>query len=204
MPFTRGAREVPTQTPASNSDARKRKAEKDQRTIEVKVDVDTDELREWAGKHADAGQAGVAHVLYATARQLETGSVPAFLDGGESAPPAPSEPWRDISTDRDNPTLAKVTWEPGSPDGLVGQWWLDGDFLCRVGDSAWRVVDHITHVELLHTHDPETHVPVERALIDEAARLVEWWNTDSFDSSPPSDDREILTALAALADGAGS
>lgn len=55
-------------------------------TIQVMVDIDTDELHQWGGKHADAGHHGVAHVLYATARELETGRVPAFLNGGVSAP----------------------------------------------------------------------------------------------------------------------
>jgi hypothetical protein len=41
-------------------------------TIRVKVTVDTDELREWAGKHADAGHHGVAHVLYKAAEEGES------------------------------------------------------------------------------------------------------------------------------------
>lgn len=41
-------------------------------TIRVKVTVDTDELREWAGKHADAGHHGVAHVLYKAADDGES------------------------------------------------------------------------------------------------------------------------------------
>ena len=40
--------------------------------IRVKVTVDTDELREWAGKHADAGRHGVAHVLYKAADDGES------------------------------------------------------------------------------------------------------------------------------------
>lgn len=42
------------------------------KTIHVKVTVDTDELREWAGKHADCGHHGVAHVLYKAARDVES------------------------------------------------------------------------------------------------------------------------------------
>ena len=41
-------------------------------TIRVKVTVDTDELREWAGRHADAGRHGVAHVLYKAAEDGES------------------------------------------------------------------------------------------------------------------------------------
>lgn len=55
-----------TDRTAANSDARKRKA------LRVKVTVDTDELREWAGRHADAGHHGVAHVLYQAANEGES------------------------------------------------------------------------------------------------------------------------------------
>lgn len=79
MPYTRGARDAATDQPPVLP-----------KTLTVTVGVDTDELREWAGKHADAGQHGVAHVLYATATQLETGEVPAFLNGGTTPPPASS------------------------------------------------------------------------------------------------------------------
>lgn len=40
-------------------------------TLTVKVTVDTGELRHWAGKHADAGHAGVANVLYEAAAKYE-------------------------------------------------------------------------------------------------------------------------------------
>lgn len=119
-------------------------------------------------------------------------------------PPAPREPWRVISTDRDQPTDAYV-------NGVPGRYWLEGanvHVLDANGDDCWVCTSEaVTEVELLDTHDPVTHVPVERALIDEAARLVEWWNTDSFAPPPRSGDRtaaEILTELAALADGAQS
>lgn len=119
-------------------------------------------------------------------------------------PPVPREPWRVISTDRDQPTDAYV-------NGVPGRYWLEGanvHVLDANGDDCWVCTSEaVTDVELLHTHSPVTQVPVERALIDEAARLVEWWNTDSFDSPPRSGDRtaaEILTELAALADGAQS
>ncbi|QMU19043.1 hypothetical protein [Gordonia rubripertincta] len=39
--------------------------------ITVKVAVAPDELREWAGKHADAGHHGVAHVLYEASGRYE-------------------------------------------------------------------------------------------------------------------------------------
>lgn len=42
------------------------------RTQNVLVTVETDELRKWAGHHADKGHHGVAHVLYQAANQVET------------------------------------------------------------------------------------------------------------------------------------
>jgi hypothetical protein len=40
--------------------------------IRVKVTVDTDELRDWANRHADAGNHGVAHALYKAAADGES------------------------------------------------------------------------------------------------------------------------------------
>lgn len=40
-------------------------------TMHVTVEVDTDELRRWADHHADAGNHGVAHVLYKAAKDGE-------------------------------------------------------------------------------------------------------------------------------------
>ena len=42
------------------------------KTVKVKIEIDVDELRHWAGKHADAGHAGVAHVLYKAAEGVES------------------------------------------------------------------------------------------------------------------------------------
>lgn len=42
------------------------------KTMAVTVTVDTDELRHWAEKHADAGNHGVAHVLYKAASDGES------------------------------------------------------------------------------------------------------------------------------------
>lgn len=56
-------------------------APSDRKTIHAHVILDTDELRDWAGKHAALGHAGIAHVLYETARELEAGRVPEFLTG---------------------------------------------------------------------------------------------------------------------------
>ena len=65
----------------SNSDSRKRQAE----TIAVKVTVNTDELREWAGKHADFGHHGVAHVLYKAASDGESLTDQAIREAVEQA-----------------------------------------------------------------------------------------------------------------------
>lgn len=115
-------------------------------------------------------------------------------------PPAPREPWRDISTDRDQPTLAKVTSDSGQV--VTREWWrseirlnsegIDGD----PGEYDWIYLPRVTDVELLRPC-PVTHMPVERALIDEAARakhVAEPWG-------PLYD---VVNALAALADGAES
>ena len=40
--------------------------------LRVQVTVDTDELREWADRHADMGNHGVAHVLYQAAADGES------------------------------------------------------------------------------------------------------------------------------------
>lgn len=42
------------------------------KTLTTTVMVDADELREWAGKHADAGHHGVAHVLFLAAEGVES------------------------------------------------------------------------------------------------------------------------------------
>lgn len=44
----------------------------DPKRLPVTVAVDVDELREWAGRHADAGHHGVAHVLYQAAADVES------------------------------------------------------------------------------------------------------------------------------------
>lgn len=49
-----------------------RDARKAAETIRVTVTVDTDELRAWAEKHADAGHHGVAHVLFKAASDGES------------------------------------------------------------------------------------------------------------------------------------
>ena len=58
-------------------------------TIKVKVDVDTGELRHWAGKHADAGHAGVAHVLYKAAEGVESLTEQALREAREERVPEP-------------------------------------------------------------------------------------------------------------------
>lgn len=40
--------------------------------LPVTVEVDANDLREWAGRHADAGHHGVAHVLYQAAEGVES------------------------------------------------------------------------------------------------------------------------------------
>lgn len=42
------------------------------RRVPVAVTVDAADLREWAGRHADSGHHGVAHVLYQAAEGVES------------------------------------------------------------------------------------------------------------------------------------
>lgn len=126
----------------------------------------------------DVIEAGTRYVVRMGGKFITTG-VSDGSDGVGTAvevltpPPAPREPWRVISTDRHKPTLAKVTWRNGD---------TGGEFTAAVHVSAPLDPDHrvvmlhngydtqpivgtqvVTDVELLHTHDPVTHVPVERA-----------------------------------------
>ena len=59
------------------------------KTIKVEVDVDVEELRHWAGKHADAGHAGVAHVLYKAAEGVESLTEQALREAREERVPEP-------------------------------------------------------------------------------------------------------------------
>ena len=58
-------------------------------TVKVKVKVDVDELRHWAGKHADAGHAGVAHTLYKAAEEVESLTEQALREARETRAPEP-------------------------------------------------------------------------------------------------------------------
>ena len=60
------------------------------------VAVDVDELREWAGRHADAGHHGVAHALYQAANGVES-----------------------ITEQHDRETAARA-WDEGYADYLEG------------------------------------------------------------------------------------
>src|SRR5690606_4661009 len=114
-------------------------------------------------------------------------------------PPAPREPWRDISTDRDKPTLAKVTWAVGKTS--TGMYYRDD----RGVYDEWRDrigrLDSVKSVEVLRTYDPETHVPVERALIDEAARYAASF-ADALMDARFTTAADLIRSLASLADGA--
>ena len=58
-------------------------------TVKVKIEIDVDELRHWAGKHADAGHAGVAHVLYKAAEGIESLTEQALREARETRVPEP-------------------------------------------------------------------------------------------------------------------
>lgn len=179
---------------ASSSDARKRKAEKDEsnwQPIEL-----TDGERKFLAESTATLESKVERII-----GLRLAGKESVLD----PPPVPAAPWSVISTDRDKPTLAKVTWNSGN---LVEtrRLFRDGDDLFD-GDSEFHVgpVKNVTHVELLHAYSPESHVLVERAraeqmdaLVDEAAR---WRDHDRDAGEGRRSGYEILLSLAALADG---
>jgi hypothetical protein len=59
------------------------------KTIKVEVDVDVDELRHWADRHADAGHHGVAHTLYKAAEGIESLTEQALREARETRVPEP-------------------------------------------------------------------------------------------------------------------
>lgn len=132
-----------------------------------------------------------------TSRLLEFIDVIPALD--LTPPPAPSEPWSVISTDRDKPTDAYV-------NGVPGRYWRSegpeekGFLFLLDPDGATRTATHITRIESVELLRPcpETHVPVERALIDEAARWAEWAD-DLTRFAEPVDVRDLATIVRHLA-----
>lgn len=103
--------------------------------------------------------------------------------------------WAAISEDWKRPTLARVTFD-GSPDGIVSRWWRVRDRLYNDG-LTWFYADEATSVTVLHTYDPDTHVPVERALIAEAFDFI----VEHGEGAPTDLERRLR---AALTDGAKS
>ncbi|NKT69474.1 hypothetical protein GS860_16080 [Rhodococcus hoagii] len=51
--------------------------------IPVTVSIDTDEVRKWADKHADAHHPGIAMLLWDAADRLEAGTHPLLAEGGD-------------------------------------------------------------------------------------------------------------------------
>ena len=193
MPFTRGAREVPNQTdlPPSLPDTSGWVRREPGDVIEAGT--------RFVVKHKDGS------IFY----QHDEHESP-FTAGDDdqvvwTPPPVEPSPWEGLSTERDRPTRAVVYFNPGSTGGVLGDWWIEEGSLWRHSDDASRMFERITHVELVHTHNPETHVPVERALIDESARWVEWAD-DEDEAGVPRSARlttAIVRDLAALADAEG-
>lgn len=114
--------------------------------------------------------------------------------------PEIAKPWRAISTDRDKPTLAMVTWKNGVRGGKTstGMYYRNDRGIYDEWHDGIGRLDSIESVEVLHTHDPVTHVPVERALIEEAVALVNC----TYGMHPHDDHRrhrDIVADLAALA-----
>lgn len=78
--------------------------------IRVKVTVDTDELREWAGKHADAGHHGVAHVLYKAASDSESLSEQVIREARAEAEAEMREAWEVAARRRNEARRYYVAW----------------------------------------------------------------------------------------------
>lgn len=146
MPFTRGAREVPNQTPASTSDARKR-----------------------LGDALDAFRDGLSEAV----ENMDTSTVDAFLQAGYKAfhapPPVEPAPWSAISEDRERPTLARVTYTVYAVQGKVDRRSQTARVYRSKGtvfdewDDAVADLEQVVSVELVHTYDPETErvVPIK-------------------------------------------
>lgn len=211
---------------ASTSDARKRKAEEDEHHCRPEcVEPDAHVAADLPPVLPDASSklAAIRELVEPLARQWDTGRMrPETFDQGVGAlaqdvlqrlndltpPPVPRAPWEDISTDRENPTLAKVTW--------AGHGGVTGTFAAEVycyedlhgqacvgfadGHNGTFAVgrDFVTSVTLLHTFDPSVQVPVDRALI-EALRGARDGRLGCPDVSVPA---TVAALLAALADGA--
>lgn len=210
-----------TSTPrtASTSDARKRQAEKDGASEREPLgEFYFDELLDtadhppvlpdtsgWVKREpGDVIEAGTPYVVRMGGKFITTG-VSDGSDGVGTAvevltpPPAPREPWRAISTDRDKPTLAKVMWVGGGIQ--TANVYVEADKVYNEWDEVIGRTDLVTHVEVRHTHDPVTQVPVERALIDEAVQIAD---EPDFDVARAHRLIDEISDLAALTDGAES
>lgn len=208
---------MPNQTPASTSDARKRQAEKDQdvtvvsrqefcqildKLDEADLPPSLPDTSGWVRRlPGDVIEAGTPYVFISTSQSVSVGTIRRNYKLDKHVPgtywtPPPVEPapWERISTDREWPTLAKVTWT-NAKDGVrrsqTAKVYVSSTYVYDEWDHPVGLTKHVTSVELLHTHNPETHIPVERALIE---RIVDGGGVTYTD----------LRALAALADGAQS
>ena len=124
------------------------------RTVKVKVAVEADELRRWAAWHADAGHAGVAHVLYLAAEGVESVTEQALREAREEQ--------RVEGVHRgvvgDHGSQAELT-QPGGVDELVGA--LRCQHLTDAGGQAGQ---QRTGAAVM---DGDVGVPQHRTLIDE-------------------------------------
>lgn len=154
----------------------------------------------------DVIEAGTPYVFISTAQSMSVRTMRRDYRLDEhvpgvywTPPPAPREPWSVLSTDRDKPTLAKVTYTvPGKVDQsqTARVYYSEGTVLDE-WDYAVADLEQVVSVESL-TVCPVTHVPVERALIDEAVALVNC----TYGMHPHDDHRrhrDIVADLAALA-----
>lgn len=189
---------------AATSDARKRLAEKSDQPPTLPdtsgwepIEL-TDGERKFLAESTATLESKVERIV-----GLRLAGKEALLD----PPPVEPAPWEDISTDAESPTLAWVRLGP-NVQPVLRHWYRNDELLFspnphgKFTTQATCTLEQVTDVELIHTYDPETHVPVERALIDEAARMVAWWSAQTSERPEKRDAHEYVWALAALADGA--
>lgn len=188
---------------ASTTDARKRQADRETAEQPPQFPDTTGWVKREPGDVIEAGTPFVyqtqptGRLTFHPAASLNFTAPFPSLSGTAywTPPPAPAPVWSVISTDRDQPTLARFTY--GSDVSETRLVFRDDHFIYDAdSDDNLGRLDCIARVELLDTHDPETQVPVERALIDEAVQIA-----DSFDVDPAWPFR-FVDKIAALADGA--
>ena len=197
---------------ASTSDARKRKAERDTEQPPTLPDTSG-----WVKREpGDVIESGTPYVVLeqGVARYVSARDQDVLVTGNTgqtywTPPPAEHAPvWSVISTDRDQPTLAWVRLgERVQP--VLREWYRTDELLFspnthgRFDSQATCQLRQVSSVEVVRTC-PETHVPVDRALVEVAQRRCRSWDRDLGYPGSSVDDADLIRSLAALADEKGA